>query len=147
MEKEEANKIKEERDQRRETYKETLAEIKSEVMREFDHHYPDELFWFENVGGDIGEEVQCHIMDAPKGERFFTSENCIELSVLANFLRKFRDFESLLTDYNRDMLYDTEVTYQELLWLVMKSVEHNRREIESKYESEAWEKRQEVVEE
>lgn len=136
MEKEEANKIKEERDQRRETYKETLAEIKSEVMREFDHHYPDELFWFENVGGDIGEEVQCHM-----------SENCIELSVLANFLRKFRDFESLLTDYNRDMLYDTEVTYQELLWLVMKSVEHNRREIESKYENEAWEKRQEVVEE
>ena len=145
MEKEEANKIKEERDQRRETYKETLAEIKHHAT--FGYNCPDHLRWFDDGRGDIGEVVQNYIENAPRGENYLTSENCIEYSVLASFLRRFRNFEFLLRHYNSDMLADTKPTYDELLWVVMEAIQLTLDDVAVKYEQIEWEKRQEVVEE
>jgi hypothetical protein len=145
MEQEEANKIQEERDQRRETYKETLAEIKHDAT--FGYNCPDCLRWFDDSSGDIGEEVQDYIMNARKGEHYLTSENCIEYSALASFLRRFRNFEFLLRHYNRDMLADTKPTYDDLLWVVMEAIAMTKAEIAVKYEHIEWEKRQEEAEE
>lgn len=140
-----ALKIQEERDQRKETYKETLAEIKHHAT--FGLNGPDCLRWFDDSSGDIGEEVQGYIMNARKGEHYLTSENCIEYSALASFLRRFRNFEFLLRHYNRDMLADTKPTYDDLLWVVMEAIAMTRAEIAVKYEHIEWEKRQEEVEE
>ena len=149
MEKEEANKIREERDQRRETYKETLAEIKHHAI--IAYNCPDGLRWFNDSSGDIGEVVQDYIENAPEGEHYLTSENCIEYSALASFLRRFRNFEFLLRHYNSDMLADTKPTYDDLLWVVMEAIVMTKYEIAVKYEhiewEKQWEKRQGVVEE
>ena len=137
--------ILEARVHRKETYKETLAEIKHHAT--FGYNSPDCLRWFDDSRGDIGEVVEGYIMNARKGEHYLTSENCIEYSALASFLRRFRNFESLLRSYNRDMLADTKPTYDDLLWVVMEAIAMTRAEIAVKYEHIEWEKRQEEVEE
>lgn len=80
----------------------------------------EDLSWFYNHGGNISDE--CGYLSPAKNYKILTGDDIESLKGIEKFLCTFRDFENLIREYKIDVLSDdNDVTYDELLWVVMKS--------------------------
>ena len=81
--------------------------------------------FFENHGGDIGEMCQYY----ESSDNQINEHNSIELKVLANFLRTFRNYEWFLRQYNDEFLGGSKMTPEDVLFCVIESVQKTIEEV------------------
>ena len=98
------------------------------------------LFWFSNEGGNISDE--CRYLSPASDYKLLTGDDIESLKGIEKFLCTFRDFENLIREYKRDVLSDdNDVTYDELLWVVMRSARATVEALGADYDNDLYEKR------
>tara|TARA_R110002110_G_scaffold16850_2_gene72400 strand:+ start:242 stop:601 length:360 start_codon:yes stop_codon:yes gene_type:complete len=100
----------------------------------------EDLSWFYNHGGNISDE--CGYLSPASNYKLLTGDDIESLKGMEKFLCTFRDFENLIREYKRDVLPDdNDATYNELLWVVMRSIRATVEALGSDYDNDLYEKR------
>ena len=89
-------------------YKKTIKEAKGKIR----FNMIEETMWFEDSTGSI-EEWYGNLGDSYP-----------EVKTLTRFMDKVREYEAFLRSYNYDILYGNDLTYQELIWVMIKVMDN-----------------------